>query len=232
MASAGNTRFRKKSARVGLRRTAVSAVLQRVERYLGIHVWAIFLRPAYRSFELGPEYSQFEFRCLTEADLRSAAADPQLAMTSAFIDAALARGDACFGAWHEGRLIAYLWRSVTAAPLFDDLWIRIDLQPQFYGYKTLVLPQYRGLRLFQVLRALFDPQYVEHGLTEGVSYVAVRNLPSIASVELDPELDRIGYAVVFAPDRYRGALLTGRARQRIRFERRDSADAALPVAPA
>lgn len=226
--STPNIGFRDKAAKFGWRRTAISAVLQRAEQYLGIHVWAIFSRPAYEAFDLTPEQQRFEYRRLSREDCLAAAQTPGLALSEDFVSAAWARGDECFGAFDDGRLIAYLWRSTDTAPLFDDLWLQLRGSPKFYGYKTLVLPEYRGVRLFQVLRGLFDAEYVERGLTRSVGYVAMRNLPSMASLELDPEHERIGLALVFTRG-WRGAWVLGRAREHIRLERRPE-DVSTPEA--
>lgn len=227
--SAFDTPFTDKAARFGWRRAFAAAVLQRLEQHLGVHVWAIFERPAQAAFELTPEQARFEFRKLGEAECLAATADPELALERAITEAALARGDECFGVFDQGRLIAYLWRSSDTAPLFGDLWIKLQQPGLFYGYKSLVRPEYRGQRLFQAMRGRFDAEYLERGLSRSVGYVALRNLPSLASLELDPGHARAGLAVIFTRG-WRGWFLTGTAGRLVRFERRTDVEASIPDA--
>ena len=139
---------------------------------------------------------RFEFRPLSLEDALKATTDPELLMTPEFVTQAFQRGDLCMGAYDGERLVAYVWRSLSRAPVKERLWLRV-LDPRCrYGYKSMVLPEYRGQRLNTSVGRFYDHHFVAQGIVYDLGYVALDNLPSMKSTFRDPERCRIGYAAV------------------------------------
>ncbi|MBV1904605.1 MAG: hypothetical protein KUG75_00895 [Pseudomonadales bacterium] len=180
-----------------LHRIIIGNISRQLERWFGVHLWHIFLRDVDGNFTLPEDLDlRFEFKLLSHEELLCATQDTPLDMSLEFLEAANDRGDFCMAALENGLVVAYSWRTLYKAPLFDDLWICIDRDNAFYGYKALVLPEVRGMRLAGILRRLLDVEFSKMGLAPGLSYVAMHNLASLASVEREVSQKHAGFVVI------------------------------------
>src|SRR5688572_4566828 len=96
-----------------------------LERYAGLHVSRLFVRPVHKgrlAIDVDPRIS---IRMARPEELYKAARDPALDLDPLFVRDALARGDSASGAFEGGDLVAYNWRTSTAAPHLDGLWVRV-----------------------------------------------------------------------------------------------------------
>jgi len=147
-------------------------------KFLGLHIYSIWTRPLTASppdLNLPPGVS---LRILDRATLLAASKDPELQMSRAFVESALARGDVAFGAFDGTSLVAYDWRTLSAAPDWGGLWIKVD-RPYRYAYKGFVRPKYRGRRINTAVAFFSDAYFLERGYTHGIYYVDVSNIPSL-----------------------------------------------------
>ena len=168
-----------RAKRFGVWQASLSTVLRNLDKYLNFHFWTIQTRSPEPDYVPPEEHNNtIEFRKLTLEETLAAAHDPELGLTEKFVRCAFARDDICTGALLKGTLVAYSWKTLTRAPVSNRLWIRIDRQPQFYGYKAFVLPQFRGKRLSPSVARASDKHLVSAGAKWGVSYIAVSNLES------------------------------------------------------
>ena len=145
-----------------------------------------------------PPPTGFEARIVREGELMAASADEQLGLSADFVRSALARGDVCIGAFHDGRMVSYVWRSFTCAPHTDGLWVRFR-KPFRYGYKAFTLPEFRGRHLQDPLARLLDAYCIERGFAFSIGFVETHNYPSIASDERRGSrlLGWVGYLKLF-----------------------------------
>ena len=159
----------------------MSFILRNLTTHLNFHFWAIQTRNLEPDFVPPEEHTnEFDFRTLTPDEILIAAQNPELGITQAFVHSAFARGDICTTALHGESLVACSWKTLSRAPVAKRLWICIDQQPQFYGYKAFVLPKYRGQRLSTSVAKASDAELVKAGAKWGVSYKAISNLESRA----------------------------------------------------
>lgn len=164
--------------RWGLTKSFYIQVMNLAGKYLGLHLYWVNRRPL-QSAPVPSLPPGLSVRVLTAADLYTAAMDPQLEITHAFIDAALTRGDMAFGVFAKEKLVSYLWRATGLAPHVDGLWVRVA--PQYrYGYKAFTHPAYRGQELNIVAATLSDQAYLAKGYTEHISFIETHNFPSLA----------------------------------------------------
>ncbi len=121
--------------------------------------------------------------------LRLAERKEDIAMDAAFIEAALAKGDRCFGGLHGGTLAAYGWYSTRPTPvtvISDDMVLRFD-SAYAYMYRGYTPPEHRGKRLHGIGMARAMKALVDEGKKGLVSCVEAGNLASLSSCQ------RIGY---------------------------------------
>jgi hypothetical protein len=212
--------FRQDAERYGFLRAAACRVLRLMEHHWGAHLWSVHRRPIYPAFDMPAEHAaRFAFRRLDLEDAVVAAQDPALALAEKFVRAAFARGDICMGAFEDGRLVAYVWRSVSHAPVTEGVRIRLLRSSTRYGYKSLVLPAYRGMRLNTSVARFWDHNFVAMGVDEDLGYVALHNLASIRSTLRDPNRNRIGYAGFVEMGKWFWSFRTGRVREYLSLER-------------
>ena len=207
--------------RFGIVRVLIAAILWRLQRYFGINIWAISSRRLSAN-AMTPEHARrFEFRLLTLEDALEASQNPALELPSNFIRAAFQRNDVCFGAYENENLVAYAWRSLTCAPVTNGLWVRVDSQHHLYGYKALVLPEYRGMRLNTSLRRFSDPYFIKSGIKKSmIGSIDLYNFSSQAAHGRDSDRKRLGFAGFIS---VRGRYLTFRTkgvRGTMSFEKR------------
>jgi hypothetical protein len=178
--------------RWGLARLVFRRVMRLLDRIAGFHLYGIFIRPLARSHP--PLHGQpgISVRMARTEELYKAADDPELELTPEFIAEALERGDAAFGAFDGEDLVAYTWRTATAAPHDDQLWAKADF-PCGYGYKTFTRESHRGRRLAAAISFCADAYGLERGYVDHVGFVEVSNYPSLA-VERAKGCRHAGYA--------------------------------------
>lgn len=163
-----------------------------LRKYAGLSIYRVNKRPLGGNPGTPDLPGGITLAIVPPGKLLDAAADPELDMEASFARAALARGDLAFGAFDGDHLIAYVWRTFTAAPAEDGLWVRVD-RPCHYAYKAFTLPSYRGKRIHIALSLLCDRYFMERGYAAEVGYSEISNYPSIAAAEFLGRR-RVGFA--------------------------------------
>jgi hypothetical protein len=130
-----------------------------------------------------PGYTQ---SFLSEADLRRYARVAGLELDDTFLDAALGRGDRCWGLVHGTDLAAYGWYSRKPTDMTDEL--RLAFDPAWvYMYKGFTAHAHRGKRLHGIGMARALHAYAAEGVKGIVSQVETNNFASLKSTH------RLGY---------------------------------------
>jgi hypothetical protein len=112
--------------------------------------------------------------------LRRMASDPKYDLTPEFLDAALAKGDECYGIVDGDQPAAYGWYAHSPTLMSDDL--RVHFDPAYaYMYKGLTLDAYRGRRLHAIGMTRALAAYRARGFKGLVSYIEADNLNSLKS---------------------------------------------------
>ncbi len=163
-----------------------------IGKYAGLHIYRVNKRPLGRHLGMPDLPSGITLAIVPSGKLLDAAVDTGLDIDPNFVRAALARGDLAFGAFDGDRLIAYVWRSCTAAPHAEGLWVRVD-RPCYYAYKAFTLPSYRGKRIHIAVSLLCDKYFMERGYTAEVGFSEISNYPSIAAAKFLGRR-RVGFA--------------------------------------
>ena len=164
-----------------------------LEVYLGVHCYLVRVRPldlAAPQRVAAPE--NIEIRRVTTDELQAATLDPELGISQAFLDNALSKGDRCYGAFEQNRLVAYVWRSSDVARHEADVGVSVS-RPYVYGYKGLTRSSHRGYGLNVALVAFAGLDYLESGYTQLAAFVALYNLASLANSQ-ENGFVHIGYA--------------------------------------
>lgn len=160
--------------RWGFFRSFYAYCLLKLHRYFGFRLYQIRARELHDN---GIEWLDADGLLLRRAqrdEVLDGAADPALELAPAIAECALARGDCCFGAFDQRRLVGYSWCSLQSTPVDERL--RVVVPPQaLYRYKSFVLPEYRGRGLLAGLNRLTDRAFIDAGKTTCVSYVDSHN---------------------------------------------------------
>jgi len=181
--------------RYGFSRSVGAWGLRKLERHLGLHIWVIDLRPTDSAYKIPEEHAaQFTFKRLTLNEAVASSANEQLGMSADFVRDAFSRSDVCLGVLHGDKLVAYAWRTFKRAPVTNDLWIRLCRDDVRYGYKAYVLPEYRGMQLYQSVTQFYEHEFAAMGINNAVGYTALNNLPSMRSRTTYSTQVKIGYA--------------------------------------
>ena len=163
-----------------------------IGKYAGLHIYRVNKRPLGRHLGMPDLPSGITLAIVPSGKLLDAAVDTGLDIDPNFVRAALARGDLAFGAFDGDRLIAYVWRSCTAAPHAEGLWVRVD-RPCYYAYKAFTLPSYRGKRIHIAVSLLCDKYFMERGYIAEVGFSEISNYPAIAAAKFLGRR-RVGFA--------------------------------------
>lgn len=143
---------------------------------------------------------RFRHGFLDPDDVRRHAGSEGLELPADFVEAALAKGDLCYGILDGERLVSYFWYARTATLVTDELVLRFD--PAYrYAYKGYTLPEYRGQRLYAHGCAHALAALAQGGSRGCVTLVDVNNFASMKS------MTRTGYVPV---GRFRAAKVAGR----------------------
>ena len=134
----------------------------------------------------------FEARFVDKRELLESCEDPALGLSAQFVESAFARGDVCTGMFHNGRLVAYMWRSTSLAPHTNSIYVETR-KPFRYGYKAFTLKEYRGRHIPEYLAPVSSQYYIERGYPYSIGFVETHNFPSRRS-----ELRRGSYATGYA----------------------------------
>jgi hypothetical protein len=168
-------------------------LIRACETHLGVHFYRVRVRP----LDLPapgraaiPEH--IEIRRADLEELQDAAADPELGISRPFLDGALGRGDRCYAAFDEGRIVSYVWRSTAVANHEVDVGVAVS-PPYVYGYKGFTRPTHRGLALNVALVAFAGRDYLSSGYTHLAAFVALYNMASLANSR-ENGFAHIGYA--------------------------------------
>ena len=165
--------------RWGPARAAFMRVMGGLDRGAGLHLYRLFVRPVAQShppIDLDPRIS---IRLARPHELYEAADDPGLDLDPHFIGHALARGDRAYGAFDGADLVAYTWRTATAAPHLDGLWVKVSA-PCGYAYKIFTRASHRGRRLAAAVSLYSDVYARERGYAFTVEFVEVTNYASLS----------------------------------------------------
>ena len=112
-------------------------------------------------------------------------------------------------------------RFIDRAPVKGDLWLK-PLHPDCcYGYKALVLPDYRGQRLNKTVRSFYDDQMVAMGVKRIIGYIDLHNLRSMRAHERWRQ-DKVGIAGYFGRSRMWATFRTPKVREYLLFTRQQA----------
>jgi GNAT superfamily N-acetyltransferase len=157
----------------------LAALLNQAERRGGLHVFRVFHRRL-GAASAPPQSPGLECRRLSGGELLSLCADPALELREAMVRAALARGDACVGAFLEGRLAGYAWFAYDEAPHVNGVRVQVPARA-IYRFKTFVRPACRGRGIAPFLYAAADAIVARPGRESVVNCIALQNRASIAA---------------------------------------------------
>jgi hypothetical protein len=117
--------LRSDAAHAGWAQALAARAMKWLQACIGLRIYRVNVRP-FPEPPVEPALSPgITLRALVREELLEAAADPDLELDPEFVRNALARGDLAFGAFEDGCLVSYTWRSSSAAPFADGLWVRI-----------------------------------------------------------------------------------------------------------
>ncbi len=162
--------------RWGWARSIFIRVVRRLEKHL--QLYTIWTRPLTVNPPNPNLPSGVSFRILDRATLLAATEDPELDLSRAWVESALAHGGVAFGAFDGAILAAYLWRTVGMAPHLDGLWVKVD-RPYRYSYKAFTRPKYRGRQINAAVSFFSDTYFLERGYTTDIQFVDLSNVPSL-----------------------------------------------------
>ena len=157
-------------------------VMQLLARFLGLHVFVLRVCKMTGDIICDPEIEGLEMRVITPDELRASCNDQRLLLDPAFVEPAIERGDVAVGGFVDGELVAYAWRSTTAAPHTQDLWVRVG-KPYCYSYKSFTRPTWRGRRLGPALLNFSDKVMLGQGFTHRAGFIATTNFPNLEATK-------------------------------------------------
>ena len=136
-------RLRADVERFGWPASLFARLMRLLQKRLGVHVCRVRIRPLVADRPAARLPPGMRVDRLARETLLSACADPEISLSREFVETALERGDVAFGVLDGDRLVSYMWRTHTAAPHTDGLWVRAN-RPYVYGYKGFTHRDYRG----------------------------------------------------------------------------------------
>jgi len=172
-------------ARWGFVAKLKSAVVRRLESWLGLHLYYIYAMPLVPTTDPDPEpevpgCSLRIFAKGDERELLACAKRPELGLSKAFVHDALGKGDVCNAVMRDGEIVSFDWAAFTPTHVVDGVYVEFP-QSYRYGYFAFTLPELRGRHLWRAYGRQKMRYCMDRGCTHTISYVAVDNLPSIRS---------------------------------------------------
>ena len=166
---------------------------------INIRSWRICLREIPPELELPVLPDHLEFEILEHTQMRELAGIHS-EVSEAFIEHAIELDDSCVvvvepeagDTWAE-QLVAYSWRTRGTVEFMPTFEVRLNHPETFFGFKTWVDPNVRGLRLFQKMREYLDLRGKPEHRNLGVAYIDVRNHSSWASMARDVNYRQVGF---------------------------------------
>jgi hypothetical protein len=172
--------LRMDAAHSGWARTLLARGLARVQAWLGFYLFRVNVRP-FPPQSSEPDPPAGVAVCVLQLEqLLEASADPELDLDPGFIQTTLAQGDLVCGAYEDGRLVGYAWRTSVAAPYYQGLWIKAGHR-YHYSYRTFVLPSHRGRYIHTAILRLADRESVKRGCVAEVDLSPIANLASLGA---------------------------------------------------
>jgi len=139
---------------------------------------------------VNPDYLEtdqgFQWQFLSKAQLEELANNPDHDITAGFLQAALEKGDECYGALDGQVLASYGWYSNKPTETSDELTLHFASE-YIYMYKGFTHPKYRGKRLHAIGMNRALQEYRNQGYKGLVSYIESNNFSSLKSAH------RMGY---------------------------------------
>lgn len=164
-----------------------------LERFLGVHVYLVRVRPLDLPVPSRASVPQhIQIRRAVDSELETALQNPSLGISASFLSMAQARGDRCYGAFDDGQLVAYVWRSTGIANHERGVGVSVSA-PYVYGYKGFTSPSHRGLGLNVALVAFAGSDYLDAGYRHLAAFVALYNRSSLANSK-ENGFSHVGYA--------------------------------------
>jgi len=180
-------------SRWGWKRSALIRVMSMLRRHVGLHVYRVNVRPLLVRQSPEPQLpGGIAVRIVSLDELLRAVGDPELGLYHDFVRDALARGDMAFGAFEGDRLVGYTWRTFTAAPDREGLWMRVG-HPYQYSYKAFTRPSHRRKRIHVAITFSADAYLLARGYGFEVGYTEITNFSAIGVADFLCRR-RIGYA--------------------------------------
>jgi GNAT superfamily N-acetyltransferase len=166
--------------------------LKRLQRYGGLYVYRVLVRPLEATPREAAAPEGMCFRVLSEAELLAQCADPELELPEDSARAAFARGDVCVGALEGARLLGYAWVAFGATPESHGVWVD-RAAGACYSYRHFVRPECRGRRIAARLLPAADELCAQRGLSRCLTLIYTFNQASIRASERSGSLT-VGYA--------------------------------------
>lgn len=177
----------------GWKRSALARVMSMLRRYACLRVYRVNARPLSAGRSREPRLPDgIAVRIVAPDELFGAAGDPELDLDRDFVRDALARGDLAFGALEGDRLVGYTWRTFSAAPDRDGLWVRVS-RPYQYSYKAFTRPSHRRKRIHVAITFFADAYLLARGYRFEIGYTEISNFSGIGLADFMGRL-KIGYA--------------------------------------
>ena len=153
---------------------------------------AVDLRPLYAEPKLPKLKPGRSVRVATQQELELLVEEPIYELSKSFIQTALRRGAYCVAAFEDNKIIAYTWRSYSATPHADGLWVEFGPECR-YGFKAFTHPDFRRQDLHHTISLMSDADSIRRGCTHSIAFIETHNYPSLLS-NAKRGNKRVGYA--------------------------------------
>jgi len=164
-----------------------------MRRVFGLYVCAVQTGSSDSAGEMPQLPPEVEIRLLGAPEIRRYVDGAGLDLRGDSVDAALARGDVCAGAFVARQLVSYTWRALRGPVPHNADWEVLWNPGLVYRYKALTLPEYRGFRINEAVAKTVDRHLAKEGHDVGLSFVEMTNVSSMRTLTRKGRR-RIGYA--------------------------------------
>ena len=166
--------------RWGFGRAFYAWVMSKIQSLTGLNITHLLIRRINPDVDVPALPDGYTMRFLDNRSLQAAVNNPELKLSSSFLEQTQANGDYCVGAFVNDDLVAYVWRSHTSTLVHSTLKLCFPNDMR-YGYKALTMEQHRGLRLQNSISLSTERHDYEQGRTHALSFIATHNYASIIS---------------------------------------------------